>query len=48
MTFSYDLLSKINELVIQAAAEGISEEDILDAVYQGLELVLGPPKEEEE
>jgi len=48
MTFSNDLLNKINELVIQAAAEGIPEEDILDAVYQGLELVLGPPEEEEQ
>jgi hypothetical protein len=41
-----ELLARINELVIEAAHEGSSEDEILDAVYDGLDLVFGPPEED--
>lgn len=41
-----ELLTRINDLVIQAAHEGCAEEEILNAVYEGLDLVFGPPDEE--
>jgi len=41
-----ELLARINELVIQAAHEGCTEDEILDVIYDGLDLVFGPPEEE--
>jgi hypothetical protein len=41
-----ELLARINELVIQAAHEGCTEDEILDTIYDGLDLVFGPPGEE--
>ena len=42
---SEDLLKRINELVIEAAHHGLTEEDIQAAVDSALDLVLGPPSD---
>lgn len=44
----YELLRKINELVIEAAHNGISEELIISSVDDGLNLVLGEATEDDE
>ena len=42
---SEDLLKRINELVIEAAHHGLTEDDIQAAVDSALDLVLGPPSD---
>lgn len=44
---SADIIKRIEELVIEAAHKGISEDDIMAAVNDGLDLVLGPAEEDE-
>jgi hypothetical protein len=46
MTVEPSLLCRINELVIEAAHEGYTQDEIMDVVYNGLDLVFGPPDEE--
>ena len=42
-----DILKRINELVIEAAHKGAPESQIMRSVYDGLDLVLGPPDEDD-
>jgi len=42
-----DILKRINELVIEAAHRGVPESKIMRSVYEGLDLVLGPPEEDD-
>jgi len=43
---SEEILKRINELVIEAAHKDVPESKIMRAVYDGLDLVLGPPDDE--
>ena len=42
------IIKRIEELVIEAAHKGVSEDEIMRAVNDGLDLVLGPAGEDEE
>lgn len=44
---SADLVKRIEELVIEAAHMGVSEDEIMRAVNDGLDLVLGPSEDDE-
>lgn len=41
------IIKRIEELVIEAAHKGVSEDEIMRAVNDGLDLVLGPVEEDE-
>lgn len=41
------IIKRIEELVIEAAHRGASEDEILQAVNDGLDLVLGPAEDDE-
>jgi hypothetical protein len=41
------IIKRIEELVIEAAHRGVSEDEIMKAVNDGLDLVLGPAEDDE-